>query len=954
MFRKTKVCSAVLIALGSAGGIATAPAQAQQTLERVEITGSSIRRIDAETALPVQIIKKEQIERTGATSVVDLLQKLPAIQGSFGESSSVGGSSPGNANFVSIHNLNDSRTLVLLNGHRITQHGGQTLTGFAAAVDLNMIPIAAIERVEILTDGASALYGADAVAGVVNFITKRYTTEGDVTVGVSYPRGGGGKETRISANKGFGDFDKDGINLQIAFSHDQRTQLNATDRNFGNKAFATFSLNGQRYRATNITPSAIPGNVLADNQIEVRNLELLNGGECDSTGYRVTTEYQLDDNEDGILEDYVDDYCAFNFVGELEIYPERKRDSFLATVNKKIGDQELYADVLVAKSTSSTRIAPVPGSIFVGSGSALHNTYLAPNGFNGSNLGTVDNPAIGNLVFYRIYDLGKRTSNHKSEVYDLSVGSKGNLFGWDYNASISHSQSKATEGLSGYPGALAVRRLTASGDLNPFVGPGQQSADGLQAIQDAAYKGYWDGGKAELTQVQLRGSRELMQMPSGPLQLGAGIGFLQEKFNSAPSLFAQGRLADPVAGTPCSVNPDGTPGPDCDQRFGDESATQPYSADRKSWGVFGELVIPVTKTLEATTSLRFDDYSDFGKATTAKAAFRYTPMKGLLLRGSVGTGFKAPSVPQVNASLQPYGVTTSEYLCTPELQQMAAAQGAQCQAGERQYDQYAGGNPDLKPEKSRQATIGLRFEPNNQLSMGADLWHVAIRDTIGQLSEEEVFGNPLLYQDSWSSKVDTGTGVNYLAFLATNRNLGKSYSTGLDLDVVGRTKLGGVDLTSQLAMTYMIREKSQLLPGGAYYSAIAGADEELGAVTFRWQGRLTNTLSYGNWAHTFQVNFKSGYRDATTNVEVLDDDGNVVGAEDVRLKVKEFATLDWQTQWRPIKNLALTVGVLNVFDTKPPLSVSSGGINRGQQFGFDDRYYDSRGRTAYVNGSFKF
>jgi iron complex outermembrane receptor protein len=951
MFKRTKVCTAALITLGGTIALGSAPAFGQQTLERVEITGSSIRRIDAETALPVQIIKKEQIERTGATSVVDLLQKLPAIQGSFGESSSVGGSSPGNANFVSIHNLSDSRTLVLLNGHRITQHGGQTLTGFAAAVDLNMIPIAAIERVEILTDGASALYGADAVAGVVNFITKRYTTEGDVTVGVSYPRGGGGRETRISANKGFGDIDKDGYNVQLAFAHDQRTQLNATDRNFGNKAFATFEKGGTRYRATNITISAIPGNIIADNQIEVKNLALLNGGECDSTGYRVTTPYQLDADEDGTPEDYLDDYCAFNFVGELEIYPERKRDSFLGTVNKKIGDQELFADVLVAKSTSSTRIAPVPGAIFIPTGSDLHNDYLVPGGFGGGDVGGGN---IGNLVFYRLYDLGKRTSNHKSEVYDLSVGSKGTLFGWDYNASISHSQSEATEGLAGYPGALAVGRLTGSGALNPFVGPGQQDPAGLAAIQAAAFDGYWDGGTAKLTQVQLRGSRDLMQMANGPLQLGAGIGFLQEKFNSSPSLFAQGKLSDPVAGTLCDADGDGTPETPCDQRFGDESATQPYSADRKAWGAFGELVIPVTKTLEATTSLRFDDYSDFGKATTAKAAFRYTPMRGLLLRGSVGTGFKAPSVPQVNASLQPYGVTSSEYTCTPEMQQVAAAQGAVCRPGELQYDQYAGGNPDLKPEKSRQATIGLRLEPNNQLSMGADLWHVAIRDSIGQLSEEEVFANPLQYQDSWSSKVDTGTGVNYLAFLATNRNLGKSYSTGLDLDVVGRTKLGAVDLSSQLAMTYMIREKSQLLPGGAYYSAIGGSDEELGAVTFRWQGRLTNVLSHGNWAHTFQVNFKSGYRDATANVEVLDAGGNVVGTEDVRLDVKRFTTLDWQTQWRPIKNLALTVGLLNVFDTKPPLSVSSGGVNRGQQFGFDDRYYDSRGRTAYINGSFKF
>jgi iron complex outermembrane receptor protein len=963
MHKRTKVCTAVLVALSGAAALTSAPAFAQTTLERVEITGSSVRRIDAETALPVQIIKKEDIARTGATSVVDLLQKLPAIQGSFSDSNSVGGSSPGNALTVSIHNIGDTRTLVLLNGHRITQHGGQTLTGFAAAVDLNTIPIGAIERVEILTDGASALYGADAVAGVVNFITKRYSTDGDVTIGVSYPRGGGGKETRISANKGFGDIEKDGFNVQIAFSHDERTQLNATDRNFGKEAVINFKKGSKSYRATNITPSAIPGNILADNEFELRNLDLLAGGDCPDKTFRVTTPYRDDTNGDGIDEDLVDDYCAFNFVAELEIYPVRKRDTFMATVNKKIGDQELFADVLIAQSKSTSRIAPVPGSIFIPLGSPLHDKYLLPNGFaggdllgddlNGEDVPGLDGVRDGNVIFYRLYDLGKRTSNHTSKVIDIALGSKGNLFGWDYTAAYTHSESEAKESLSGYPGAKAVGRLRASGALDPFVGPGQQSAAGLEEIKKAAYKGYWDGGTAKLDTLSLRGSRELMQMASGPLLLGTGISYQTEKFQSKPSLFAQGRLADPVAGTLCAVNADGTPGADCDQRFGDEAATQPYGADRKSFGIFGELVIPVTKTLEATGSLRYDDYSDFGNATTAKAAFRWTPTKGLLVRGSVGTGFKAPTVPQVNATLQPYGVTGSEYACSDEMRAIATELGARCRPGEAQYDQYAGGNKNLKPEKSKQASLGIRIEPSSQFSAGADLWHVNIRDSIGQVTEEQVFANPNTFRSLWSSKVDTGTGVNYLAWIAGNENLGRSYATGLDLDLIGRGKLGPVDLTSQVALTYMIREVSQLTSDGPFYSAI-GNHAELGTVTFRWQGRWTNTFTIGNFANTFQINFKSGYRDAETEVEVLDAAGNVTGFEDLRLKVKKFATLDWQTVWTPRKDLSLTVGALNLFDTKPPFVISSGGTNRGQQFGFDDRYYDSRGRTLYANASYKF
>lgn len=948
MHKRTKVCSAVLLALGGAAGLTSAPAFGQATLERVEITGSSIRRIDAESALPVQVIKREQIERTGATTITDLLQKLPAVQGSFGESGAVGGT--GGFSSVSLHNVGDTRTLVLLNGHRLAMWGGQLLTGFGAGVDLNSIPVSAVERIEVLTDGASALYGSDAIAGVVNFITRRNVQEGDVTVGYSAPSGGA-REKRISATKGFGSMESDGFNVMLTVSHDERTKLNATDRNFGNTGKLLFGYGGKSYRVQQFSASPIPANVLADNGIELRNLTLLNTGACPTKTFRVTEPYSFDSNGDGVAENYVDDYCGFDFVGELEIYPVRKRDVVLASANKKIGDQEVFLDVLYSKTSQTSRIAPVPGAIVVPTSSPLWAQYMAPAGFSGADLDDDGVPGDGTIAFYRLYDLGKRTNTDRAKFYDIALGSKGALFGWDYNATYTHSQSDARTSISGYPGALAVRRLRASGLLDPFVGPGQQSAAANTAIAAANYNGYWDGGVAKLDTVAVRGSRELTTLPAGPLMLGAGVNYNIEKFQSKPSLFAQKKLADPVTGQLC----DEANGILCDARFGDESDTKAYSADRKSYGLFGELVIPATKTLEFTTSLRYDHYSDFGNATTAKGSFRWNPSREILVRGSVGTGFHAPTVPQVNAQPQPFGVTSSPYRCStnPALQTIAASLGAVCRPGNAQYDLLASGNPDLQPEKSRQATIGIRFEPNNQLSLGADLWHVQIRDSFGQINEAEVFANPALYPSNWGTKKDTGTQTVYLAFISPNQNQGKFFSTGIDFDATGRTKTFLGDLTSNMQLTYMIRETQQTLKDGPYYSAI-GNNAELGSVTFRWQGKWMNTIQMGNWAHTFAVNFKSGYIDAETTVEVLDANGNVTGTEDLRLPVKRSATLDWQTQWTPTKSLALTVGLLNVFDTKPPLSISSGGLNRGQQFGFDDRYYDSRGRTAYVNASYKF
>jgi iron complex outermembrane recepter protein len=938
MFKRTQISTCALLALG--GALLAPTATQAQDVQRIEITGSAIRRIQAEGALPVQVIKQEDIARSGATSVTDLLQRLPAIQGGFGEASAVGSGSAFNG--VSIHNIGEQRTLVLLNGRRLAMYGGQSFTGFGAAIDLNSLPASAIERIEILSDGASALYGADAIAGVVNFITKRDVQEADVTVGVSVPNGGA-REKRVSGTVGFGSLAKDGFNGMVTLSHDERTRLDATSRNFGSTGKVFFTHNGFNYRKQQFSASPIPANVLADprnpaapDDRELVSPYLLANGACPDKTFRVIEPYQSDAGFQ-----YVDDYCGFDFVGELEIFPIRERDSAMFSLNKRLGSHELFVDGVYSKSRLISRIAPVPGSISIPAGTPLHDQYLVPVGITSDT-----------LAFYRLYDLGKRTNDETSKFTDFAIGSKGSIGSFDYNASISHSKSDSKTSIGGYPGALAIGRLRRSGLLDPFVGPGQQSAAAQTAINATSYNGYWDGGVSVLDSAQVRATTELGNLAGGPMALAAGVNYGKEKFQSKPSLFAQGKLADPVAGTVCDpLSSD--PLLACDQRFGDESATIPYSADRKTAGVFAELLMPVTKSFELTGSVRFDKYSDFGNATTAKGSFKFQPTRELLFRGSVGTGFHAPTVPQVNAVLQPFGVTNDNYTCTPALQAVATSLGALCQPGNRQYDVLRGGNPNLQPEKSRQATIGMRFEPSNAFTAGVDLWHVAIRDAFGQLPEAEVFANPGAFPGSWGTKIDTGTGAIRLAFIGDNRNLGRSYSTGLDLDLTGRGKTELGDVTSQLAMTYMIREVSQTQKDGPFYSAI-GNFAELNAVTFRWKGKWTNTIKSGNWAHTLAVNFQSGYKDFATDAERLDAAGNVVAVDTIRLDVPEHFTFDWQTVWSFNKNLQFTVGALNVTDEKPPLAISTGGGNRGQQFGFDDRYYDSRGRTFYLNATYRF
>ena len=215
MFQKTKVCSGLLLAFGGSIALSSAPAFAQQQLQRVEITGSSIKRIDSETALPVTIIKREDIERTGATTVADLLEKVSANNGGgYQVSAALGDAARPGFSGASLRALGSNNTLVLLNGRRLSIYAFD-----GGAVSLNDIPLAAIDRIEILRDGASSTYGTDAIAGVINLITRKDFKGGVVSAKILSPQHKGGGEIGLAATLGIGDLAADKYNLMVNLSH---------------------------------------------------------------------------------------------------------------------------------------------------------------------------------------------------------------------------------------------------------------------------------------------------------------------------------------------------------------------------------------------------------------------------------------------------------------------------------------------------------------------------------------------------------------------------------------------------------------------------------------------------------------------------------------------------------------------------------------------------------------
>ena len=355
--------------------------------------------------------------------------------------------------------------------------------------------------------------------------------------------------------------------------------------------------------------------------------------------------------------------------------------------------------------------------------------------------------------------------------------------------------------------------------------------------------------------------------------------------------------------------------------------------------------------VELSGAVRFDDYSDVGDTTNFKAAFSIRPTDQWLLRGSWGTGFKAPTVPQMNATRRSYGVTSDPWDCHPEMVTIAAELGAQCRPPQNQYDVFASGNQDLVPEKSRNATVGAVFQATSRMSFGADYWWVAIKDAFGVLEQNAVFNNPMQYRDSWTTYTDPVTQVVYLAFDNSNRNTGKEYYSGIDFNLQGRWDTPIGPLSSQLIATRMLTNKVQLERGGEYFTNIGDYSSDLGGPTFKWSGRLINSLDMGTWRHSLALNYKSGYADMLTTVDGIDADGNFNGDTlDVRLDVDSHATFDWQSRWQVTDRLDLDLGVLNLFDKDPPLSLTSANF----QVGYDARFYDPRGRVFYGRVTARF
>src|SRR5436190_6617453 len=530
---------------------------------RIDVTGSNIKRIEGEGALPVTVITRQDIDRSGATTAMELLQQISANNsvGSTTIANSVGALTF-SAQTASLRGLTGARTLVLINGHRIDSFSGevQGVTG----VNLAAIPFAAIERVEVLKDGASAIYGSDAIAGVINFITRNDYNGAEITGFYGSPtRGGGGEQWTGTASIGFGDLNKQGWNAFLSGSYNEQKSLDQASRSYSNSSYIpSIGLIG-------VSSNTNPGRVTTGGIGAI-----FNGQRSNDTGNCGPTNIFVND-------DILGTNCFFDpsRVHGINMIPNDKLYNFFGNANFKINnDWTAYVQGLYAKDETHLVIQPgpvsnlfvfgpedTPATITLQPTSAFYpHAIAAAAGVDGTPLN----------IRCRTFDNGFRDQTDTNEHWNFVAGLKGAWANWDWDGSGFYSEGKTTQRLNnGFQDYRILMPTLNSGVVNFF---GENTPDVVNLERSANFVGDAITGRSKNYGAQVKTSGEIYKLPSGPLALAFGLEARKEELTQNMAEALQGGYITGYGGQIKDVE-----------------------GSRKQWAAFTELNIPIVKTLEA-------------------------------------------------------------------------------------------------------------------------------------------------------------------------------------------------------------------------------------------------------------------------------------------------------------------------------------------------------------------
>lgn len=943
------------IALMGVAGYAFGQAAPEQQLQRVEVTGSSIKRVAAEGALPVQIITGEDLKRQGIVSAEQLMSVLNGNgngMDNLAANSDVAVGSGRGSNGLSAANLRgqgSSSTLVLLNGRRLAAHG---LNG--GTVDLNQIPMAAVERIEILKDGASAVYGTDAIGGVINFILKKNYQGMQVSAFTDVTQQGGGNINRVSVTGGAGDLDTDKYNVLFALTRSENQALFGSQRSFVNTLQSNRGVSpdttGTPYAVvtgitslnSGLTNKTTTGPVLPGGGAQtyrfINPLALPGGAGCNSVPGMANYDYLLWGHPDYKYA------CTFDTGVAATLQQPVNNTNLVARGTVRVGEHELFAEVTAAQVKSSK----VFSASQLGSSSTLKSGTL-PNQIDnplynlaypssGSSYNDVFNQLVA--VFpsiaanrgqplslkWRCLPCGPRQYDTTSDTSRVLLGAEGPLSwvtGWDFRTGISSASSESSSILgNGYYFGVPLAAAINTGVLNPFLAPGQsQTAAAMSALAAASATGTkLYGGKFTLVQADATASGPLFKLPAGDVMAAVGIDLRTEKFGF------NGKAIDLITqlGIPNAA-------------FDAINTMDTMSRDIKA--VYTEVLVPITKQLEATVAVRRDDYTGFGSTTNPKVSMRFAPVEHFLLRGSYNTGFRVPDFKQqfFGVTESPGGTTTVDPALCPTLK-VSALPG--CQA--ITFNTLFGGNPALQPEKSKQGTVGFVWEPTSGMSVGADWWTINKTGTIQAAALSTLLANYTLFPDNFKRD----SAGNIVQIDTSWINAGETVTSGVDINASIYGKMDGARWGVNLEGTYLYEKKSRVVASAPFGDSEVGQFNANGDPGLRWKHALTGTYTRGPWTGTLTQLYRSGYKQAVIFASSYT-------PTDFVADVDSYKLYNASVTYSGIKNLDLTFGIKNLLNTDPPFAITYD-TNTGAGSSWDPRVADPRGRSYTLQANYKF
>ncbi len=957
------VAAASLIPAAAAQQVtAPAPLKAEEAakLEKFVVTGSLIKRIEGESALPILTITPLEMEQRGIVSAEQMLMELNingnGLDNLASNADVVAGGQRGNngATSANLRGQGASATLVLLNGRRTASHG---LNG--GTVDLNSIPFAAIERVEVLKDGASAIYGTDAVGGVINFILKTNYQGATASAAIDATEQGGGNIHRYSFLAGFGDLNRDKYNIMVSVARSEAKVLRGDQRDFVN----TFQVNRGVSPDTRGTPIA---NLFAITTLytALSRDNIDNTGR--STGPADPTNPTLRVN--GI--NHVDlpngpGYAGLDGMGPYDELlwnsPASKYGSAWDTGRAAVIQQPVTNTNLVARGTfklaekhrliveglfgrSESNKSFSPNQWSSGTGAtvtALDGRTTVPNPlFNmaypstGASYNRVFNTLVGYfpdlaanrgqpLAFrWRSLPLGNRAFTTKTDVYRVMAGVEGELgflSQWDYRFGVSRAESQGKSTLnSGYVYTVPFVNLINSGVIDIFSYT--QTPQAMEAINRTRADGVsLYGGTFRTDSIDLTTSGPMFKLPAGTVQAAVGVDWREESFVFSGDSRANLNSSDALI---------------FNAPFDNGLATN-GTLKRTIKAVFAELQIPILKGLDFNAAGRIDQYTGFGTAKNPKYTLRYAPTEKFLVRSSYSTGFRVPTFKQMfdPVTESPLAATG---LIDPGTGQLIAPNTATT---------LFGGKSDLEPEDAKMYSAGFVVQPTKHLSANVDWWQVNRTGTIQSFGTTQLLANYAIFQDRFERRAD-GT----IQRIDTRWvNAGKTTTRGVEFGVKGDMDAGKGKLTAAFDLSFLLEKKSKLLPTANWTASEINLFTRSSDIGLEWKHTASLGYRRGNWSFLANNLYRNSYVDAVLPGVAA---GRVV-PPNWSPRVKPYSVYGLSATYRGIRNITVIAGIKNIFDEDPPFSATYD-TNTGAGSSWEPRIADPRGRSYTLRVDYKF